>query len=118
MPTNDHLTVYYDGTCPICTAAADGWREGADEKGLVLQPLQDARPLQGGPSLEQLETAIHVQGPEGWLRGARALRAVYARLGNRPMALLLSLGIAIGIAEPIYALVARHRMHLPSGRRR
>ncbi len=114
----DRVTVYYDGECPICTAAADGWRPGAKVYGLELVALQDAPPLEGGPSEEQLRAAIHVYGEGGWLRGAKALQAVYRRLGNRPMAALLTIGIALGLADPVYRLVARHRMHIPLPRRR
>ncbi|MDA8346619.1 MAG: DUF393 domain-containing protein [Thermaerobacter sp.] len=117
MADAEQLTVYYDGTCPICTSAADGWRKDADACGLVLLPLQDAQEPPDGPTKQQLLTAIHVQGPDGWLRGAKALRAVYRRLGNWPMTLLLTLGIAFGIADPLYRLVARYRMHLPVPRR-
>lgn len=111
---NTDLTVYFDGACPICTAAADGWREGADAAGLVLMPVQEATRAPDMPNREALMTEIHVHSKDGWLRGARALRAVYRRLGNRPMAALLSIGIALGLADPVYRLVARFRMHLPS----
>lgn len=113
MSTSDDMKVYYDGSCPICTAAANGWQDRADEKGIVLQLLQDATLEAGEPTRQELESAIHVRSAGGWLRGARALRAIYERLGNRPMTLLLSVGIALRIADPIYALIARHRMHLP-----
>lgn len=113
LADNDRLAVYYDGACPLCSAAADGWRSGADRSGLVLCPLQEFAPPKDGPSSEDLQRAIHVHGPDGWLSGAHALRAVYRRLGNRPMTALLTLGIALGVADPVYRLLARHRTHVP-----
>jgi hypothetical protein len=30
------------------------------------------------------------------------------------MALIVRVGIAVGVAEPLYRLIARHRAHLPT----
>jgi predicted DCC family thiol-disulfide oxidoreductase YuxK len=117
MSDRDLMTVYYDGECPVCTAAAESWRHKANVDRLEIVALQDAPPLAGGPSDEDLRTAIHVRGKDGWLRGAKALLAVYRQLGNRPMATLLAVGIAFGVADPIYRLIARHRMQIPLPRR-
>lgn len=118
MFDQDEMTVFYDGDCPVCAAAAESWQPGAGSRGLKVIALQDAPDRDGGPTDEDLREAIHVHAKGGWLRGARALLAVYRRLGNRPMTMLLSLGVALGVADPIYNLVARNRMHIPILRRK
>ena len=108
------LEVYYDGDCDLCSAAAKTWRRTDQHARLEFRPLQGDLPA-GAPGRARLEQAIHVHGPEGWQSGAKALLAIYRRLpGGRLPATILSLGIALGIADPLYRLVARHRAHLPA----
>lgn len=114
MP-DEPLDVFYDGACSLCTAAAQNWRQGDTQGVLRLHPLQAELP-HDAPDRSQLEAAIHVRTQDGWQTGARALLAIYRRLpGGRLPATFLRLGIALGIAEPLYRLVARHRAHLPAG---
>ncbi len=113
MP-DEHLDVYYDGTCDLCQTAAEAWRRGDFDGQLHLQPLQAELPA-GSPDRGRLESEIHVRGRDGWQSGARAILAIYRRLpGGKLPALLLRLGIALGVADPIYHFVARHRAHLPA----
>ena len=115
MP-REPLDVFYDGACPLCVAAARSWREGEQAGLLCLRPLQGDLPP-GAPDRSLLSREIHAHGPSGWLSGARALLAVYHRLtgpGAAAMALALRLGIAVGVADPLYRLLARHRSHLPA----
>ncbi len=114
----DRLTVYYDSLCLLCTSQAARWRRsGALDKGLELVPLDEAPATPGGPSRDDLRAVIHVRSGDRWLKGAKALRAVYQALGNRPMAALLSVGLGLGLADPLYAILARYRMHIPVSRR-
>lgn len=107
------LDVFYDGDCRLCQAAADAWQEGDAKERLRLQPMQGPLPVDA-PAPAELSAEIHVHGDEGWLHGARAIQAIYKRLpGGWPVALALRIGIALGIADPLYRFVARHR-HLPS----
>ena len=113
MP-DERLEVYYDGTCELCCAAADAWRREDSGRCLDLQPLQAELPPDA-PDRSRLEEAIHVRDSSGWHSGARAVLAIYRRLpGGWLPALLLRAGIALGIADPVYRLIARHRAHLPA----
>ena len=113
MP-DERLEVFYDGTCKLCRAAADAWRREDSGWHLDLRPLQADLPPDA-PDRSRLEEAIHVRDGSGWHSGARAILAIYRRLpGGRLPALLLRAGIALGIADPIYRLIARHRAHLPA----
>ncbi len=113
MP-DERLEVYYDGTCELCRAAADAWRRDDSARRLDLQPLQAELPLDA-PQRSRLEEEIHVRDGSGWHSGARAILAIYRRLpGGWLPALLLRAGIALGIADPVYRLIARHRAHLPA----
>ena len=108
------LAVYYDGDCRLCQAAADAWREVDRTGRLDLRPLQEPLPADA-PAPAELSAEIHVHGDTGWLHGARAILAIYERLpGGWPVSLALRLGIALGVADPIYRFVARHRQHLPA----
>ena len=113
MP-DEPLDVFYDGACDLCRAAAESWRQSDGQGRLSLHPLQAELP-DDAPDRGQLAAVIHVRSASGWQGGARALLAIYRRLPRgRLVACLLRLGIALGIADPIYRLVARHRTHLPA----
>lgn len=118
MHEEEPIEVYYDGACPVCSAAASSWRRDSLRAGLALHPLEGELP-DDAPSRDRLRTEIHVRHAGRWLKGASALYEVYRRLPRgRPMALLLRVGLALGIADPLYRFVARHRMHVPLPRRR
>lgn len=110
--------VYYDAECALCRAAAARWARAGEGAALRMLPLQGDLPA-GAPDRTALRTALHVRNARGWQSGARALLTVYRQLpGGGPMALALRIGIALGIAEPAYRLLARHRLAWRGRRRR
>ncbi len=111
---HDRLEVFYDGSCALCRTTAHAWQREDVEGRLLLRPLQEALPSDA-PDRGLLELEIHVRSAEGWQSGAKALLAIYRRLPRgQLMALIVRVGIAVGVAEPLYRLIARHRAHLPT----
>lgn len=107
----DPVEVYYDAGCPLCTAAAGALSEQDSLGALRLLPTQ-AAPPEAPPAVAMLQR-IHVRAEGRWLSGARALeRALRELPGTRALRLLIRLGLALHVAEPVYDLVARHRLHL------
>lgn len=111
MEGHDPVEVYYDAQCPLCAAAAEALA-GRDALGsLRLLPTHAAPP--GAPSEEAMLHRIHVRAQGRWLSGARGLeRALRELPGTRALRALIRAGLWLGVAEPIYDCVARHRMHL------
>ncbi len=110
--SDEPLDIFHDRACHLCSVAADIWRQGDRRGRLRLRPLQEPLP-DDAPGPGRLEAAIHVRGRSGWQSGARALLAIYRRLpGGSAAACLLRIGIALGVADRIYRLPARHRAHL------
>lgn len=105
------VEVYYDAECPLCTAAAKALSGGGHSTGLRFLPTQAAPP--GSPDPQELLRRIHVHADGRWLNGARALeRALRETPRHQGLRLLLRLGIALRVADPIYDLLARNRQHL------
>ena len=109
-------SVLYDDGCPLCTFQMKvltwlDWRNA-----LALVPLSDPRAQEIAPQLtrEDLLEAIHCVTPEGRVyRGARAIRFLGMRLPLLvPGALFLWIPGVIVLAEIIYQLVSRNRLHL------
>lgn len=111
MTDSDAVEIYYDSQCLLCSAAA-GALAGKDTLGsLRLLPTEDAPP--DAPPAHAMLRRIHVRADGQWLSGARALeRAMRELPGTRLMRLVIRLGLFMHVADPIYDLIARNRMHL------
>lgn len=74
------LRVLYDGGCPICSAAVEGYacREGGEKLILVDVTADDFDPEAWGLSLDEVLYQIHVIDSEGALfRGVEGIRAIW-----------------------------------------
>ena len=105
--TDDKITLYHDGSCPLCRREIDHYRrqEGAD--GLAFVDVSDsAAPV--GPGLDQAAAMarFHVRMPDGTLRsGAAAFVAVWRRLPRwRRLAGLTRVPGAMALLEMGYRL--------------
>ena len=108
--------VLYDSDCPFCVFQGKmmTWLDwfGA----LRLLPIKDPEAMELAPDVrrEDLQEAMHVVTREGKIfRGARAIRFISFRLPAAvPLGLVLWFPGVIFIAEKVYAVVSRNRLHL------
>jgi len=108
------LTVYYDGTCPLCVAEM-GAMKARDAAGRLN--LVDCSPtgFSGGPApREALMTAMHAVDAAGRvLSGVAAIRACRGAVGLPAGGFLLDLPVVGALADRAYAVLARHRYRVP-----
>lgn len=132
MPPDDtdRLTVYYDGSCPLCRAEIGHYRkqDGADE--ILFQDVSDPQ-ADTGPGLDnaQAMARFHVRRPDGTLvSGAAGFAAVWqalprwrlaARIASLPgVTPLLELGYRafLPIRPALSRLAARRESRRKAGR--
>ncbi len=80
--TNDKITLYHDGSCPLCRREIDHYRRQAGADGLAFVDVSDPRATVG-PDLDRAGAMarFHVRMPDGTLRsGAAGFLAVWRRL--------------------------------------
>ncbi len=107
--------VIYDGECTFCCLLVERWRHVTGDAVQYLT-LQDPRVAQRYPELQrqELERAVHfVAGDGAVFQGARAAFGALAHGSNPrqrlPLVLYQNVPLFAGLAEWVYALIARHR---------
>jgi predicted DCC family thiol-disulfide oxidoreductase YuxK len=112
------LTVYYDGSCPLCRAEMQSLMQRNTERRVAFtdasQPGFDAAAL--GLSQQALMKALHVRTAQGqWLIAIPAFEALYRALGLHGVAAVLRQPLLARLAERIYPVIVRNRHRLPLG---
>ena len=114
VPASYPLTVYFDATCPLCTAEMSAM-QARDSAGRLH--LIDCSPadFSGGPApREALMHSLHAVDAAGQLRvGVGAIRACRAAVGLPAGGALLDLPLIGPLADRAYAVLARNRYRLP-----
>lgn len=86
------LTIYHDGSCPICRAEMEVLKEADVDDRLELidcssDGFSDARCDEAGLTQSDLMSALHVvDAKDRWLQGPDAFAAIYLELGFERMA--------------------------------
>lgn len=108
------LTLYYDGSCRLCSAEIRNLK-ARDMAGRLA--LVDCSPadFSGGPAPRAaLMNAIHAVDAAGRVYvGIDTFRAAYAAAGLPVVHTILGLPIVSGLARRAYPVLVRHRYRLP-----
>jgi predicted DCC family thiol-disulfide oxidoreductase YuxK len=112
------LTVYYDGSCGLCSAEMQEIKrmDQADEVALVdcaAIDFDDSHPRAHGATREALMGALHVEDALGdWHRGVDAIALLYATVGAPWLARAWAHPLTRPITRRVYPWVVRHRYRL------
>ena len=109
------LTVYFDGSCPMCRSEMLNIR-AHDARG-YLHPVDCSAPAfddapfhRDGIRREDMMTRLHVRDRKGdWIRGSAAMELIYRTVGMQRMARLWA---AYALLGRMYPWIARHRQAL------
>ena len=108
------LTLYYDGSCRLCSAEIHNLkaRDAAGRLALVDCSPED---FAGGPApREALMNAIHAVDAAGQVYvGIDTFRAAYAAAGLPWVRTMLGLPLLSGMARRAYPVLVRNRYRLP-----
>jgi predicted DCC family thiol-disulfide oxidoreductase YuxK len=108
------LTVYYDATCPLCTAEMNAMKARDSAEHLKLVDCSPAGFDVGPAPREALMTAIHAVDAAGQVfAGVPAIRACRDAVGLPSGSFLLDLPLVAPLADRAYAVLARNRYRLP-----
>ncbi|WAC71305.1 DUF393 domain-containing protein [Roseateles sp. SL47] len=110
------LTVYFDGGCPICLAEMTNLQLRNTAGLLRFEDVSrpDFRDYPAGTDLPDLMTLLHVKCADGRvIRGAPALRLLYAGAQMRGMARLMNAPGLRQLADWAYPILARNRYRIP-----
>ncbi|MGM9486666.1 thiol-disulfide oxidoreductase DCC family protein [Ideonella sp. YS5] len=116
--TSPLLTVFYDGSCRLCSTEMKALKAVDDEGRLTLvdcsAPDFDDAPYQRvGATREAMMSSIHVRDEQGsWHRGVDALGVVYGALGFTAVARWWTNRQWRPFTAAFYAWVVRHRYTL------
>ncbi|HEY8566946.1 MAG TPA: DUF393 domain-containing protein [Beijerinckiaceae bacterium] len=102
-PTSPDLTVYYDGTCPLCRAEIDHYRRCEGAERLAFVDVATEAPGEG-LSRAQALARFHVRGPDGSLvSGAAAFARLWRGLPRwRWAGRLVAAPLVLPLAELAY----------------
>jgi predicted DCC family thiol-disulfide oxidoreductase YuxK len=109
------LTVYYDGSCPLCSSEMHALKTADGDKKLLLvdcsRPDFDDRPFAAdGVTRAAMARLIHARDATGrWLVGPEVFEAAYAAAGFPMMARLWGSRRLRPLWDRLYPWVARHR---------
>lgn len=119
MPAVQRITVFYDGWCPLCTAARHRLARLDWLGRLQFVSIRDPGAAEGaGVSPERLAARLHVYSPGTgrWAEGIWAVAAIAARLPLLwPLWPLLVLAGFTGLGQAVYDFIARRRAIVPVG---
>lgn len=118
--TDEFLTVFYDGACPLCRREIAHLQRLAAKRGgaglvfVDLTATANESGLPQGVCRDTLMARFHVLQPDGtFLSGAAAFAAVWARLpGWRWLARVAALPGGLAALERLYRLFLRVRPRL------
>lgn len=81
-PETPGMTVYYDGSCPLCRAEIDHYRKQDSDSKLIFHDVSCVdRPLEADLSRTQAMRRFHVRRPDGDLvSGASAFVSLWTQL--------------------------------------
>jgi predicted DCC family thiol-disulfide oxidoreductase YuxK len=112
LPTTPELTLYYDGTCPLCMAEIEFLqsRNALGQLGFV-DVTQTAFEAEGHSiSCEAAMAQIHGRTADGQVLVGVPVFATAYKLANLPvLAWILSRKWLIPVLQPAYVLFAKHR---------
>jgi predicted DCC family thiol-disulfide oxidoreductase YuxK len=118
------LRVFYDGSCPVCSAKAEGYgrKDGAGRLILVDVSAPGFDPAPFGIAQAEFMYQMHALDRSGRLyRGVEAFRAIWQAFPASRFLGLCGVLIALPLANPLarlaYRLFARLRVYLPKRRR-
>ncbi|BAD39929.1 thiol-disulfide oxidoreductase DCC family protein [Symbiobacterium thermophilum] len=113
------ITVFYDGWCPLCTAARQRLARLDWLGRLEFVSIRDPGVAErAGVAPERLAARLHVHTPRTgrWAEGIWAVAAIAARLPLLwPLWPLLALAGVTGLGQPLYDFIARRRAIVPVG---
>ena len=110
------LTVYYDGSCPICRTEVEALDR--DAAGWALRDCSamataDDLAWDDGVTVEAMMSAMHVRDSEGtWLTGVDAIARLYDDAGRPRIASLLRRRRLRPLWDKLYVAFARNRKAL------
>lgn len=114
------LTVYYDGSCPLCRAEINTIREVAPEGALTfidcsVPGFDDAAAHHEGVSQDDMMQALHVRDSAGhWFKGVDAFVQLYGYGGLPQLSRLWAHPVIYPVMTRIYPWVVRNRYWLSS----
>ncbi|WP_067932575.1 thiol-disulfide oxidoreductase DCC family protein [Alicyclobacillus kakegawensis] len=113
------LIVFYDGWCELCRRTVR-WTRRWDWLGrITFANLRDGAVVAAyGLDASRAAAAVHAYQPDRhqWYAGAQAMLELAKRVPVYwPFALVLAIGIRLGVAAPLYDWVARSRRITPVG---
>ena len=117
-PLRYPLTVFYDGSCPLCVREMAGLRARDRQGRLELvdcsaAEFDDEGLRAEGITRESLLRLIHVRDAHGrWRVGPSGLEAAYRAVGRERAARFWGSRHLHPLLRPLYAWVARHRQTL------
>lgn len=112
------LTVFYDGSCTMCSAEMNEVKRLDVDGDITLVDcsaagFDDTRYRREGVSREAMLTAMHVRDVLGdWHRGVDAFALTYATVGAPGLARLWAHPLTRPLMQRLYPWVVRHRHQL------
>ncbi|MDN3552882.1 DUF393 domain-containing protein [Halomonas almeriensis] len=106
------LTLFYDGSCPLCQAEVQHLAKCNTQGRLALVDISAADFAERYPALdaETLDRRLHARDADGqWLTGLDATHAIWSRVGKRHWVRPLEWRWLRWCADPLYNIFARHR---------
>ena len=109
------LTVYFDGSCGLCSAEMSALRELDRDHAIAFVDCADPRfdddaHRDEGVTREAMMQALHVRDLLGdWHRGVDAIALLYATAGAPRLARLWAHPLTRPFARWLYPIVVRHR---------
>lgn len=108
------LTLYFDGSCPLCRAEMTNLELRDVRRQLRFVDVAVSTEYPPGVDLDALMTLIHAQCADGRvLRGVEVFRLAYSAVGMPWVARLTRLPGLKGLSEALYPWIARNRYRMP-----
>lgn len=111
------FTVFYDGTCPLCSAEVDMLKNYDKEGRLNLENIHASDFSSRYPHIDvkAADRILHGQGPDGKvLLGLDVTAKAWKLVGKKPWIQVLRWPIIRWFADKTYLFFAKHRMRISS----
>lgn len=113
MATEDRITVWYDGACPLCLREIAVMRRLDWRDAINFVDVSDNAPVGCPIDQEELLSRFHASDGGKLLSGAAAFAAMWRAIPLlRPLGLMARIPVVLGFLERTYALFLRHRPKL------